>query len=608
MPPPGDGDRDYPVMVLLVAALLASAAVANIRALEDKVMRWSAAPLTAAGRAAAELAGPAEGRPTIPDLLAHVGAVSLIRASNPLRPFVPLFAVLAAALFGLPRLLKRTGPPRGWPTEALYFAGAYAGVAGFGLALAVPASWVRPIIYAFELLAAANIAACGYFLLLAAGRPGGKARLQHGPTFAAPRVDGEGILIGTADPKVLPGHARWIADGAGRVVLPFNRLSCGLTVLGEKGSGKSRLLFAIHDAVRAHYPDVPVLIHDPKGEWYRTYYDEKTDLVFAPHFAGSAAWGLWDDFQKVPELRHALISSAVYAHPDSSGTFWMAQAIEMLEQACGFSSFEESVRYLASIPRKNPDDKMLLSIFGTAKLGFLDLAKVEQTRGLAGAADATARSIDEFVRWPGRLFLLNDPSCAAQQRGAFSLFLSAFLLRALSMPDVPAGTLRLVAIVDEALTFNLPPDVDRQIYALCRSKGICIIAGAQRLPDEKLQERGEWQHAEYTLAMKVINQDTQGALSKRAGSIIFKQKQASTSVNSSGQSRTESEHDSRQDAIPPEHFGRLAPRQFVLFHDQGLVTGTTADVAHAQRELALPAFDSRNDVREVSMALLGAAK
>ena len=38
---------------------------------------------------------------------------------------------------------------------------------------------------------------------------------------------------------------------------------------------------------------------------------------------------------------------------------------------------------------------------------------------------------------------------------------------------------RAVAIIDEALTFHLPPDVDRRIYALCRSKGLCIIAGAR---------------------------------------------------------------------------------------------------------------------------------
>jgi hypothetical protein len=597
-----DGDRDLPWLILLVGGLLAGAIIVNLQTLQARVVAWSEIPLTAAGEAFAAVGrAPARGS-SVAELVTQTTANGFIIGANRLRPFALIFVGLALGLAGYPKLSARAGAARDWPSGALYAAAAFTLLAGAGLALSTPAVWFRVVIFFCELLAALNVGAGLYFLLLAASRSSSTQRLQHGPAFAAPVVDGPAILIGQADADVLPGHARWIAQYGGKITLPFNRLSCGLTILGEKGSGKSRLLFAIHDDIRARYPDVPILIHDPKGEWYRTYYDENADLVFAPHYKGSAAWALWRDFQQVPELRHSLISSAVYAHPDSSGTFWMAQAIEMLEQACGFITFAESVRYLANIPRKHPDDKMLLSVFGTAKLGFLDLAKVEL---MAGAA-VPARSIDEFIRWPGRIFLLNDPSCAAQQRGAFSLFLSAFLLRALSMPDVPAGTLRAVAIVDEALTFNLPPDVDRMIYALCRSKGLCIIAGAQRLPDTRQEERGEWQHSDFTISMKIVNQETQAALSRRAGSLIFKQTQVSTSVNNSGQSRTEGEHDSRLDAIPAEHFGRLSPRQFVLFHDQGLITGATVDVMRSQRDMALPAFDSRDDVRKVSMTLIGA--
>ena len=61
--------------------------------------------------------------------------------------------------------------------------------------------------------------------------------------------------------------------------------------------------------------------------------------------------------------------------------------------------------------------------------------------------------------------------------------------------DVPLGTLRAVAIIDEALTFNLPPKLEETIHKLCRSKGVCIVAGAQRLPDPQLDERGAWRNA-----------------------------------------------------------------------------------------------------------------
>ena len=213
-------------------------------------------------------------------------------------------------------------------------------------------------------------------------------------------------------------------------------------------------------------------------------------------------------------------------------------------------------------------------MFGTARLGFLDLVKVERMSSLSGP---DARSIDDFLRWPGRIFLLNNPSCASEQKGAFSLFLSAFLLRALSLPDVPAGTLRAVAIIDEALTFNLPPDVDRRIHTLCRSKGVCIVAGAQRLPAREQHERGEWRNAEYAFAMKCVDQDTQRELSRRAGSLLFRRMAKSTTTSpakhGSGSSRTTSEQDARQEAVPPEHFGRLAPREFAASYGNS-VTAT----------------------------------
>jgi hypothetical protein len=412
-----------------------------------------------------------------------------------------------------------------------------------------------------------------------------------------------GFTVGRVDPGIMPGHSRWLATGGGDILLPFDRLSCGLTILGEKGAGKSRLLFAIHDAIRKRHPDVPILIHDPKSEWFRTYYDPKTDLFFAPHFKGTAAWSLWQDFREAPELRHELLSTCVYAHQDRDETFWMDQAVDLLHQAAGFKTLDEAVEYLEDIPHQHPEDKFLLSVFGTAKLGFLDLAKTELMSSIAGPEP---RSIDDFLGQKGRIILLNNPSCASEQKGAFSLFLSAFLLRALSMPDVPEGTLRAVAIIDEALTFNLPPDVDRRIYTLCRSKGVCIVAGAQRLPDRQRSERGEWRTAEHTFAMKCVDQDTQRALTGKAGSLLFRRmaKSTTSSARQQGPSYTESEQDLRREAIPPEHFGRLSPREFVLFHDQGIVTGRTVDVGREQRGIALPRYDLREDVRRISMQLI----
>lgn len=602
-----EGERDLGLLVAIIVGLAGAGLLAALKrqgsGFAERLRAHGAGAETVLG---AQLITARDRSPlrTAPSVVGFLALDGCVRMANRVRPMAPFFFTFSWLLGLYPLLSRRIGTARHWRREGLVLASAWMGAVGLGLAAGTPSSWHSVAIVLSGVLTFLNLAAALVFAGLAVGRPPAKKQLEHGPSFCAPRVEGSAIFIGDAEPRIMPGHVRWLAGPAGSIGIPLSRLSCGLTVIGEKGSGKSRLLFRIHDAIRKLHPTVPILIHDPKGEWYRTYYNAERDLYFAPHFKGSAAWALWRDFAKAPELRHELLSATVNAHPDPNGTFWMDQAVSLLESSLSGDSFISAVQYLAKFPREHADDKFALSLFGTARLGFLDLAKVELMAATLGAG-LTARSIDEFLRWPGRIFLLNDPSCASQQHGPFSLFLTAFLLRALSMPDVPAGTLRAVAIIDEALTFNLPPDVDRRIYALCRSKGICIVAGAQRLPDVRRGERGEWETAEYTVAMKVLNQESQQALSRRAGTVFFKQRTASESRAESGSSRTESEQDLRFDAVPPEHFGRLSPREFVLFHDRGLVTGRTLQASNAQRDLPTPEYDVREDVRKLSVELLG---
>lgn len=602
-----EGERDLGLLIAIIVGLAGAAMLAGLGrerdALAERLTSGAARPATVSG---VHIAAHRDQTATltVTGLVRFAALDATVRVANLLRSYAAPIFWLALLVAGYPLLARMAGPARDWSRGALTLATLLTGLVGLSLALATPTVWPALAIVASAGLSLANLGASAIFAVLAIAKPASRNRLEHGPAFRPPTTEGPHILIGRSAPQLLPGHIRWIGAQAGPIGIPLSRLSCGVTVIGEKGSGKSRLLFRLHGAIRKAYPNVPILVHDPKGEWYRTYYDPRRDLYFAPHFKGSAAWALWQDFRRAPELCHELLSATIHAHPDPSGTFWMDQAVNLLEASLAGGSFPLSAQYLTRFAREHADDKFALSVFGTARLGFLDLAKVE-LMGSSTAGDQPAHSIDDFLRWPGRIFLLNDPSCASQQHGPFSLFLTAFLLRALSMPDVPAGTLRAIAIIDEALTFSLPPDVDRRIYALCRSKGICIIAGAQRLPDPRRSERGEWETAEYTFAMKVLNQESQQALSRRAGSVFFKHRTSSESKNESGSSRTESEQDSRLDAVPPEHFGRLSPREFFLFHDRGLITGRTLEAAFPQRNIPMPVYDPREDVRQLSVQLLG---
>lgn len=429
-----------------------------------------------------------------------------------------------------------------------------------------------------------------------------KLRFVHyGPKFREPQVKGEkSINIAAYTRKVLPENSRWAAkNGNWPIDIPAKKLSSGITILGEKGSGKSRLMFGIHDKIRGQYPNVPILIHDPKGEWYRTYFDETTDVVFGPNIEGSSTWDIWSDLKKHPEMVHGIINTAVYAHPSNGDTFWLDNAVRLLENAFSAPTLEDARSYLIAKKESNIDDKMFLSIYGTAKLALHDIVKVALSK-TDKESNNRRMNIDDYLGLKGRILLLNNPAFAAEQKGAFSLFISAFLLRALSLADIPAGELRLVAFIDEALTFTLPPEVEKLIYTQCRSKGIVIIAGAQRLPDKGLKETGEWATAENIFAMKVLNLDTQAQLSKRAGDISYEEKIKTKQRDKSGQDKgvSETSNSRTHTAIPPETFGRLANRECILFHDQGIAPCTTNMMGREQRDIHVPRYLARPDVTE----------
>jgi len=430
---------------------------------------------------------------------------------------------------------------------------------------------------------AAGVAAGG--VSLARRMVGGRDKeSKHGPAFSLPTLSEKnvtGITIGTSYRGVLPKLLQPFCSLASRpVVMAYDRLSRNTTILGDMGSGKSRLLFAIEAGIRKQYPDIPVLIHDPKGEWLRTCYDPATDLIFAPHDERSCGWKIWEDFKQHPELRHSLITTAVEAHHSgNTDRFWNDSATQLLKTAVSKPDVDLAKKFLLLKKQENGQDKTFQSVYATAQLAFRDIAATE----FLSRKTATAKTIDEFLNHKGRIFLLNNPSCAAEQRGALSLLLSAFLLQAISKADTKETELRAAAVIDEALPFHLPAEVERIVYSQSRSKGLAIIAAAQRLPDPAYNERGMWAGSAYHyFAMRVSDLKSRETLSQRAGRLIYEEETESRAGGWNGTSTT-SKTERQYSAIPPESFGALNPREFILFHQNGICPGVVGDVPAEQR-------------------------
>ena len=460
-----------------------------------------------------------------------------------------------------------------------------------GLQAAAVAAWIRwPSIVLIAMASAVCVVAFVRAILAAAPN----AVAKRGVAIRPVRVheDDEQIVVGSFEPGVLPRDMRQFAaaDPGAKISLPTALLTRGISILGDPGSGKSRLMRLLHDELRRLYPNMPVLIHDPKGEWLRTYYDPANDLIFAPYDKRTVNWDIFAEIKRNPQLLSSIVSTAVNQNHGAGrgdNLFWVnsASAIiqEQLETSGDLGSLHEG---LIKWRESHKEDKTALSAYGSARPAVKDIVTIALADGLGGK-----RSMDQFLNHRGRIFLLNSPMQTAEQNGAFAIFLSAFMLSCLSKPDAPGP--RACAIIDEALTFHLPAAVEQAVSAQSRSKGLVMIAGAQWIPKD---ERRLLTRAEFTFGMKVGDLATARTLSALVGNTIYDEESWSKTTGSSSgggdthESTSTSQQERRRELMPPESFRSLPPRSFILLHQAGIAPGYTAAVHGEQRD-DIVAFD-----------------
>lgn len=421
-------------------------------------------------------------------------------------------------------------------------------------------------------------------------------KIKHGPLFTSTKIK-KGINVGLFNHKVLPKHIQQFGKHPSTpIIMPYNKLSRGITILGDMGSGKSRLMQAIHNDIREKYPNIPILIHDPKGEWLRTYYNPATDLIFAPFDERSCSWSLWEDFKNKPELKHTIISSAIENHHSgtTSDRFWYDSAISLLKDASSEKSLQKAKDFLKMQKDLHPDDRTFQSVLYTALLSFRDIVAVELSK------KNQVLTINDFLTFPGRIFLLNNPCCSAEQHGALTLLLSAFFLQAISLPDVSdENEIRAAIFLDEALTFHLPPAVEKAVFSQSRSKGLSIIASAQRLPDKNFGDRGEWSRmATNFFAMRISDLETRNSLAQRLGQMTYNEKKESVTLGKKSTSKTTSEIQRKHPVLAPEDFGKLKDREFILFHEKGIAPGKVIEVLNQQQNIQPIKYIERKDIVE----------
>jgi hypothetical protein len=144
------------------------------------------------------------------------------------------------------------------------------------------------------------------------------------------------LVVGAFKSEIIPPDIREFitAKDGDKISLPTSLATSGISILGDPGSGKSRLMRRLHDEIRRLYPDIPILIHDPKGEWLRTYYDPATDLIFSPYDKRSVSWDIFSEIKNRPQLQSSIIATAVNQHhgDGDDNLYWINSAVDIIKE------------------------------------------------------------------------------------------------------------------------------------------------------------------------------------------------------------------------------------------------------------------------------------
>lgn len=235
---------------------------------------------------------------------------------------------------------------------------------------------------------------------------------------------------------------------------------------------------SITEGLEAAGTEIPVVIYATNGPWLKESFNPRTDYFLGTFGPSTAAWDLWGDLQRLPGLRPYILNAVCETYLGAGGYFFQDETRELLVKATKWDGDCQSAADSIATAR-NPGNCFASVVRDEAHRALHKLAQIEFRATEARKIGISVLSIDSFLSRPGRLFLLND-AVNGQRRDIRSIFLTAFILRALSRPDTADGR-RKSAVIVEGAQGVVPPRVYEELYARGASRGLrLIVASSQR--------------------------------------------------------------------------------------------------------------------------------
>lgn len=272
-------------------------------------------------------------------------------------------------------------------------------------------------------------------------------------------------------------------------------LKTGALVIGKMGAGKT----VFYDSILAQNNDYKhfkrVFIHDIKGDFTSKFFDQERDIILNPYDSRSQ---IWDFFaEKEFAIVENFIRQFFVSKLGSENDFFSSSAQDR------YMTIVKTIFHNKKLETSNEKWEFFILAIDAY---FEEVAKIEGKDSEKDIAQ-TMRLIRDFFAlqffllkkgsksftiayWlkteKTKLILLNNPLYSESLNAYFQAFLSVFSSALAAKKEARKDDLTLL-VLDEYLSLvdKISDDAIKQLHTLIRSKGGCLIAGIQYIPEEK---------------------------------------------------------------------------------------------------------------------------
>lgn len=309
-----------------------------------------------------------------------------------------------------------------------------------------------------------------------------------------------------------------------------------LLVLGGMGSGKTEFILSIanqRDQFRRQF------FHDTKGDFTQKLCDPTKDIIFNPYDSRSVVWDLWTELETNETLAVAFFKSLMSAAAKKDD-FWSIRSGDIIADIALDVFDDETIpknqKWLALsnaiddwLHDANAGDAATKKSLAETVVMVKDVCYLMAFQEHNGARRFT---IKEWLETDTRLFLLNNSAYAEKLTPLFTGFIAVLGSIMLSKNDTKEDLTLMV--LDEFFALKFDEVTRSNLLTQVRSKGGCLIIGAQYMPlnDKKVQQ--EVDSSRYAMILFQINDgETIKHVSSLFGSVEFMRTDVSISDGTS---------------------------------------------------------------------------